>query len=88
MPFALSVIIGAVGGAVLAVVQHLLTGLIAAHVLGRAKGVKLAIVLKMPLSIAFLALLAFVSLEALAFAAAGFTIVTIVIIIAGRRKGE
>ncbi len=77
--------VGILGGAALALVQYAITRAFIARSLNSARGgAKLYIALKLPLSIAALALI-----SALAFAAGGYTLVSaIVAIYQYKRRGE
>ncbi len=82
--------VGILGGAALALVQYAITRAFIARSLNSARGgAKLYIALKLPLSIAALALLGLYSISALAFAAGGYTLVSaIVAIYQYKRRGE
>ncbi len=79
--------IGIACGAALALVQSAVTrAFIARGRTGRRGGISLCIALKLPLSMAVLALIALYSLAALASAAGGYTLVSAVIAVHHYKK--
>ncbi len=81
--------IGIIGGAALALAQSAITRALAARVVKGGRGLRLGIAFKLPLSLLVLAALGLYSAEALAFAAGGYTAVSMCIAIyTFKRRGE
>ncbi len=86
----MTIAIGIAAGAALAIVQYAITRALAASALkGRRGAARLGIALKLPLSLAVLALLAYISPLSAAFAAAGYTVASVLTaILSFKRRGE